>query len=120
MPAFPRSDGGGFSRLLTRTATVVPVNAGPALDEYGNLVEVAGAGVNYPAWLEQTAGDERTEDRDTQLADWLLVLPVGAVIDGNDRVQVEGKTFEVVGPPARVHTPRGEHHVEARLRSVDG
>lgn len=109
-----------FARLLSRTATVIPVTTGPGLDEYGNPVEVVAAGVNYPAWLEQTASEERTEDRDTQLADWLLVLPAGAVVDGNDRVQVEGKTFEVVGPPARVHTPRGEHHVEARLRSVSG
>lgn len=105
-----------FARLRSRAVEVIPV-AQTGTDEYGNPVEVESAPVLYQGYLEQTTAVEVTTDRDTQKADWLLVLPEGAVIDGTDRVQVDGQVFEVVGPPARVHTPRGEHHVEARLRA---
>jgi putative hemolysin len=90
-------------------------------DDYGNPLAEYAEPVAYPARLEQRAGDEVTADRDTQLADWVLFLPPDAVVDGYARVvDGYGRAFEVVGPPAVQHTPRGAHHIEARLRHIEG
>lgn len=70
-------------------------------------------------WLEQTRSDEVTADEDTQLADWLLVDPnPDAGLTGRDQVDVDGTMFRVVGPPHIAYTPRGPHHLEARLAYV--
>lgn len=65
--------------------------------------------------LWQTDGSETTQDRDTQIADWLARVPVGTDITGRDLLIVAGTTYEVVGPPANVGT-----HLRLRLRHVDG
>lgn len=71
-------------------------------------------------WLEQTQATEVVVDENTQISDWLLVDPnPSAGITGRDRIDVDGVTYKVVGPPHVVHTPRGPHHVEARLQHVN-
>lgn len=109
-----------ITRLLGDVVTVYPASTGT--DEYGNTVLTYGSGTDYPARMEQTTGTEVTQDRDTQVADWVLFLNPDAVITGDSRVVFNGSTFEVLGPPSTPTTPRtvGAHHIEARLRHVTG
>lgn len=103
-------------RLLTQTCTVYTHTAG-SRDEYGEVADTFTAGTSYPCRLEFRTGTENLNDRDTQLAGYLLFLPPEAVLDGHDRVVVDGVTYEVDGPPLKQSTPRGVHHIEARLKT---
>ena len=109
--------------LMTRTVQVRRRQpAGP--DAYGNDAPRASAvQPDVLGYLEQLSGEEQLVGANTQLATHLLVLPAGTAIDGHDQVVVDGDVFEVVGPESRPWHPRtgpGEHHVEVRLRYVEG
>lgn len=111
---------GLLRRLLTKDATVLRRGVGAA-DRYGTAQPTwTAVGDPLPCRLEQTDAEEVTVGADTQTSDWRLITVADADIDGLDRVLVDGRTFEVVGPPAVHHTPAGAHHVEARLRHIAG
>ena len=108
-------------RLLPLTAALIR----PALgsDRYGNTtVDYTGAATRTPirAWIEQTSASEPLADgRDPAMTGWLLItnhLDIAA----RDRIEHDGRVLEVDGLPAPVHTPAGVHHLEARLKSVEG
>lgn len=72
-------------------------------------------------WLAQTSATELIEPgRDGGMSSWLLYLPAGTIIDRTYRVRSAGATYDVDGPVNRAPTPRGEHHVEVRLRRTEG
>lgn len=106
-----------LQRLLGQTATLSKWTAGTE-DVYGNVTVTYTDGGVWPVRLEQTGGTETTVDEDTLISDWRLIGRADMPIGGRDRVTVDGITFEVVGPPAVQRTPRGPHHIEARLRHV--
>ena len=110
----------GITRLLGDVVTIKTPTT--STDVYGSTQFVYTSGTDYPARMQQTTGVEVTRDRDTQVSDWLLFLNPDAVISGDSRVVFNGSTFEVLGPPYVVSTPRtvGPHHIEARLRHVTG
>lgn len=110
----------GIRHLLTGQATIV--RPGTTTDEYNNQVPdwATATRSTWPARLEQLAGREVTADQQTQLADWILYLPPDAQVEGTDRVEHDGKTFEVVGPPNEATTPRRTSHLEVSLRHVQG
>jgi len=109
-----------LDRLLTERVTVV--RAAVTRDRYGN------AGTDWdtatrtdtPAWIEPTGASENDDQRSGQRAVWRLIVPVGVDITGRDRIEYQGETFEIDGPPLTLRTPRGPHHVEAVLRWVEG
>jgi hypothetical protein len=104
-----------FDTLLTQTVTVTTRATGAA-DVYGNPAETWGSPVEYRARLEQQDGVETQGDQLVTTSRYLLVLPAEAVLTAGDRVTDEdGNTFEVDGPPIKQRTPRGVHHIEARL-----
>lgn len=70
-------------------------------------------------YMQPLSGQENTDGRDAQVGDWVLYTLEQAV-SGADRIVWAGDTYEVIGPPARFDTPRGFHHIEARLRIVEG
>lgn len=105
--------------LLSQTVIVLRYSDTAETDGYGNLVPGWTSPRQYPGRLEPQAGSEVTTGSSVQVSDWKLYLPPEAVIEGRDRVQADGVTYEVVGPPARRRTPRGDHHVEVRLQVVD-
>lgn len=101
--------------LLTQTVTVQTRSTG-AVDDYGNPTESWSAGTEYRARLEHSDSTEAQGDQLVVTSRYLLILPADAVIGAGDRVEDEdGNTFEVDGPPIKQRTPRGVHHVEARL-----
>jgi hypothetical protein len=108
-----------IDHLLTQTVTLEPFVAG-AEDRYGNEAEGYGPGVEEPCRLEQTSGTEVTDGRDALVSDWQLFLRANTTATGRSRATVDGRVFEVVGPPAEARTARAVSHVVARLRHVEG
>lgn len=110
--------------------TVTVIRAIRETDRYGNTVYdwAAADRTEYVAWVEQriapAAGtqSEHVTDRNAQASLWLLIVPPDADIDGRDRVEYDGRTFEVIGPPWTVKTRRtsAAHHIEANLRWLEG
>ena len=68
--------------------------------------------------MEPSLGFECQVDRDTVVADWRVFLPSDATISPFDRIEADGKTFEVWGDPVEQRSPRGVHHLEVRLKRV--
>lgn len=109
-----------LASLLVHDVTVV--RAGDDTDRYGNTARdwSTATSTATKAWVHQQTGSEVLDGRDAQVSGWVCYLPAGTVVDGADRIVWGALTFEVDGPPTRAWTPQGEHHVEARLRHVDG
>lgn len=109
--------------LLSQTATVHVRDESGGDDMFGSDRPVWTAGATYPCRLEPLGTPEEvTVGGDVQTAEWRLYLPAAAHgnLSGYDRVTVAGEapTFEVVGTPGAQRSPRGVHHVEARLRTT--
>lgn len=71
-------------------------------------------------WVSQQSRSEVVDGREAQVSGWVLFLHPTATITGKDRVEWEGITFEVDGPPNPAYSPRGLHHYEVPLRVVVG
>lgn len=91
---------------------------------YGNSTEpdfTTPTPVLVRGWLDRvTESETETATRDANISAWVLLLPAGTEITSQDRVVVDGMTFEVDGEPARPWSPRGEHHVRCPLLLTDG
>lgn len=108
----------GLLDLLAEEVTIQTATAGDD-DRYGNPTTEYTDSETYRARLEQVDASELLARGDTQVTEWRLFLPGDAVISSQSRVtHPDEGTFEVVGEPAKQKTPRGVHHVEARLRRV--
>lgn len=112
-----------LERLLTQTFEILRYVEG-ARDQLNNPTDTwTDPGTLEPAYLEQKVADEQTQDRDTRITTYLLVLEPTAVIGPRDRGRDdEGRLYEVVGDPAPIWNPRigVVHHIEATLRRVEG
>lgn len=110
-----------FTRLLVHTVTIR--RAGSTADRYGATVKdwATATDTDVAGWVAQTSGIEINDlGREGERSDWTAYFPVDTDVLGGDRIIWESTTFEVDGPPNRAWTPRGEHHVEARLKLVEG
>lgn len=105
-------------RLLPVTVAVATPAA--AVDRYGTPVpDWTRATVReVRAWVGATASTETADaTRDTTTTTARLITnDLG--LGGGDRVEWEGRTWEVHGAPLVASTPAGPHHVEALLRAV--
>jgi hypothetical protein len=108
------------NRMLPYVVTIV--RAGTTTDRYGNEVRDwnNATRTDTPAWIEQQRASEDDDDRAQLTSSWLLVVPATVQLAGLDRIEYNGETFEVVGPPNVVRTPTGPHHIEAVLSWVTG
>lgn len=110
-----------IERFYVRTVTVTnpAVVAGP-----GSSTELdydAGTTTTLRGWLHQLTEDElQSATRDAAIATHVLRVPTSAPITARSRVTVDGRPYDVIGPPGEAWTPRGEHHLRVSLRSVDG
>lgn len=97
----------------------------PALgtSRYGDASKdwVTATSTETNGWVaRRNESEDRTQGREAQVSEWALYVDVDADIQAGDRVMWGTVVFEVDGPPNRAHSPRGEHHVEANLRLVEG
>lgn len=92
-------------------------------DRYGNAEAdwSAAQRTSVSGWLAPRGADEVGGTRET--ADFMLFLGASADLDSGDRVEIDGRSFEVTGPPTqawRATVPAQLHHLEAPLRWVEG
>lgn len=103
-------------RLLTGSCEVVRYGEA-GRDELNRPVRGEVSRIVYPCRLEPTSSDEANDDRTSYSVDsWRIYLPASADISAADVVVSDGTTYEVVGSPARMATPRGTLYVMAQLR----
>lgn len=109
-----------ITRFLVHDVTIV--RAAGVEDDYGNQAKDWAAATRTPtkAWVVQTGALEDRQHREAQLGQWFAYFPAGVDVTGRDRVEWGDRTFEVAGPPTTANTPRGPHHIEARLELVEG
>lgn len=74
--------------------------------------------VTYPCRLQLHSARELSTDREAQVEDGLLFLPPEAVVDGTDRVRIDGQAFELVGPAIAARGARRTRLIECRVRQV--
>lgn len=108
------------TRLMTQEATITNVTQSATVrDELGDPT-VTTTTATVDCWLHQVARSEHGDNNNVQDQRWALYVPAGTVLNGADRVTVEGATYEVDGPPWPAHNPRLRRvtHIEATLRRV--
>lgn len=109
-------------RLLPHEVTLV--RPATSTETYGNTKYDYSVGVAtrtvIAAWLQQDQRAEPVTDGRAPLVQKWLMLTNHADVRGRDRIEHGTLTFEVDGPPAPVHTPASQHHVEATLKAVAG
>lgn len=107
--------------MLPHEVTIV--RPATTTDAYGNDVRdygVAATRTEIRAWMQQDRRAEPREDGRDPLEQAWLMLTNHEDVQGLDRVEWSGPTFEVEGPPEPAYTPAGFHHTEATLRVVTG
>lgn len=89
-------------------------------DEYGDVVDQEVPHAWQGLLAHQNAATEITAGAETESEIRKLILEPGAPIDGWSRVEVEGQSWEVTGPPWFVWNPRTQQpaYVSALVRAV--
>lgn len=102
---------------------VTRVRPAVTTDSYGNQTRDYGAPADRKvmgAWVQQDQRTEpRSDGRDPLVQVWLMVTN-DPDVQGYDRIEWDGPTMDVFGPPEPAYTPAGYHHMESTLRVVAG
>lgn len=109
-------------RLLPLTVT--KVRPASTTDRYGDVVLDYGAAATrtaIKAWIDQAGlvREQPSDGRNPIEGGWKLITN-HQDLDADDRIEWDGKPFDMDGPAWPVHTPAGLHHLEANLRRVEG
>lgn len=107
-----------FDSLLIDSVTVGKRTAGAA-NVYGDATVTFPAGSAIPARVQQTSEEEVLGGRDTTLTWYRVFLPAGVNVDALDRVNWEGRVYEVDGEPKGVDGLNGAHHIELVMKRID-
>lgn len=108
------------TRLMTRTATISHVEPDPDNpDAYGNPGLVTSV-TTAACEIQQVSRSEDTVNTAQQSEDWSLFVHPDALVEGSDRIVVDGVAYELVGPPWPARNPRTGvvSHIEAQVRRV--
>lgn len=107
------------ARRMIHTITVVSVTQDGPPDEMGDpTTETTETEYVRGGYIWQTSRDDRTANANTQVEEWRGILRRDVVVDGTDRLIVEGQTFELDGPPWPARNPRTDRveFLEVTLR----
>lgn len=112
-----------IARFFVQEVTIVTPST--RTDRYGATVANFATGTTRTdvlGWVARlTENEDRADARDALVSSWALRLPHDAVITGRDRVEWDGDTYELDGPPNKARDGSGAvHHIHARLRLVQG
>ena len=94
-------------------------------DRYGNQVrdwsQASSTEVYGRLETEERRAEEDVDGREQLTARGVCFLPPDADILGTDRIVDErGVRYEVIGQISTESTPRGAHHLEVRVTSLEG
>ena len=100
----------------------VTIEIAPVIDDNGDDVLDWDNAAAHPekAWVELRTTTEMVGDRAAVVSDWFAVLDHTTCAVRRARLRHGALVFSIDGEPAPCPTPRGPHHVEVRLRKVDG
>jgi head-tail adaptor len=111
-----------ITALMVHDVTLV--RAGTTASRYGDDVKdwPTAERTTTKAWVAQRNRAENLDGREAQDRTFIVYLPASTDVTGLDRVEWDGLTLEIVGPPRRAWSPklRGEHHIELDARLVEG
>lgn len=109
-----------LDRLLIHDITVL--RAPVVTDRYGNdRADWPNATrTTVKGRLTRPAGERIVDGRDALVEQWVCYLPSDVVISGRDRIEFDGITFEMDGPPFPAYDAGSAHHIEARVRLAAG
>lgn len=101
---------------------VTVLSASTSVDRYGNTVAdwTSPTSRAVSGWVLQTGSVEDLIGRDATTTVAVVFLPAGDPITALDRVQLDGAVYMVDGVPLRAFGRRFEHHVQVRLKDVEG
>lgn len=97
--------------------TVTLVRPARVTDRRGDVVDDWAAATRTalaPAWIQQTSGTEARDERTVNVTRWNLYCRE-RTLAAHDRVEWQGGTYEVDGPPNHVEGMSGYDHTEAAL-----
>lgn len=107
------------SRLMTQTGTLHHVTE-TGTDEYNDpttseTTTTVGCLIQQRTRIEQTAGGQVSTET------LVLFLPAGTDVDTLDYVTVDGRDYQIDGPPWEAFNPRSEavSHIEAWVRRAE-
>lgn len=105
--------------LLNQACTITTRTDAGTVDRYGNP-ELTTATTATVCYAEQKSRSEDTANTDQQSQEWLVLLPAGTTVDGNDLITVGSLALEVIGPPWEARNPRTQavSHIECTARQV--
>lgn len=110
-----------IEHLLDRTVQHKAREDDGTTDAYGNLVPKFAAAAAVAAIFYLEDGSEQDGgDRDAAVHRARMILSPTVTVTAYDRFVVDGQTWEVDGPPVMQRTILGDHHIELRLRWVEG
>lgn len=113
-----------LSLLLNRPCTIWRREASGTIDELGDETqdETATVTVCELQRAAQRPSDEPPLAGEFSSTVWTAFFPAGTDIDTGDRVEVDGRMYEMVGDPWPARNPRtqAESHVEATLKRTAG
>jgi hypothetical protein len=109
-----------LASMLTELVAIQTIGV-TGTDRYNQpITGVTATATDRPARLEQTESIEVTVGEATVISDWRIFFFPDEIITSTSRVvNSSGRIFEVVGTPSIERTPRGPHHIEARLRFIE-
>lgn len=88
------------NRFLVQTVTIVHTTHDGPPDEMGDPTEETTTTTHTRAgYAWQVSRSDRTANESVQVEEWRAVLRRDLVVDGTDRLVIEGITFELDGPP---------------------
>lgn len=108
--------------LATILRPMTALTATSSTDRYGDTIIDWSAPVSRTVngWFQETSTTEDRDHRDARVVEGTGTFDIASAVQAGERIVIDGTTFDVVGAPTVRPTPRGPHHVEARLRSVVG
>jgi hypothetical protein len=104
--------------LLSQNVVIITRIAG-GVDKYGDVTETT-TSATYKGFIQQRARSEQDSLEALEAEVWVLFVEPGAPLTGWDAVQVDGVTYELIGPPWQTINPRTGDlwQIEATLRRV--
>jgi hypothetical protein len=108
-----------LANLLGQACTIL--SPGTATNGFGTTVDSWASPTTQTTKcrLQLVSGVERTDLRDVSIGRYRLFLPAGVTITEHDRVQVDGKTYEVINVYP-VQRPQGLHHYQCDVETYSG
>lgn len=110
-----------FAALLTQqvevlSAAVVTTRSGDTEHDWKHPTVVTAT----KGFLQRRNSDDEELRRDRKWQRAKLYLLDKTPVLSTSRVRVQGEVWEVIGPPIKVFSPRGEHHIQCWVERVEG